>query len=64
MTARVAWLRVLADRGGGGGVEAPGYITYPVRALVDGDGVHGRRVPPCRICHGASTPSILFRVKT
>ena len=43
MAARAAWLRVLADRGDGR-AEAPGYITYPVCVLVDGDGVRGRRV--------------------
>ncbi|XP_044349676.1 uncharacterized protein [Triticum aestivum] len=43
MAAWAAWLRVLTDRGGERG-EAPGYITYLVCVLVDGDGVHGRRV--------------------
>ncbi|XP_044318204.1 probable serine/threonine-protein kinase PBL16 [Triticum aestivum] len=30
MAARAAWLSALVDRGGGGGAEAPGFITYPV----------------------------------
>ena len=31
MAARAAWLWALVDRGGGGGAEAPGFITYPVQ---------------------------------
>ena len=56
MAVRAAWLWMLADQGGGGGAEAPGYITDRVRPLVYGEGICGRRVPP--------TPSILLRVKT
>ena len=50
------WLRVVGRPGLRRGVEAPWYITYPVRALVDGEGLRGRRVP--------LTPSVLLQVKT